>query len=199
MRNVASIKPANKIAVTLFPTEGAQSKKLVRLTLDELADLIQKTTRPTKAELPWLKLGTFGDKRTKKNSLRSNDNMISISGIEVDYDDEKISFEQAIDTVHKAKLNALLYTSASYKPEAPHWRILLPLSSEIVLPTLEGLSGEGLRRVRAERTAVRAQFVARVNGLFGGTLCGVSFTLSQAFYYGGVGDNPSHCAEVVWQ
>ena len=120
-----------------------------------------------------------------------------LHGIEADYDEEEISFEQAIDTVRRVKLNALLYTSASYKPDAPHWRVCLPLAKEIVLPSLYGLSGKELHCVEKERSDIRAQLVARINGCFGGTLCGVSFVLSQSFYYGGVGDNPSHRALVV--
>ena len=185
------------VTLTLFPTEGAQSKKQVQLTLPELADVIQNTTRESKAVLPWLKFAKFGNKRTKHNSLRTNNNMISFTGIEADYDEEEISFEQAIDTVRRVKLNALLYTSASYKPDAPHWRVCLPLAKEIVLPSLYGLSGKELHRVEKERSDIRAQLVARINGCFGGTLCGVSFVLSQSFYYGGVGDNPSHRALVV--
>ncbi len=199
MRNIAhpSVKSTDQIAVTLFPTEGAQRKKAAQLTLHELADLIQKTTKPTKAELPWIKLATFGAQRTKKNSLRSNDNMISFGGIECDYDEKQISFEQAQETIKKVRLNALVYTTSSYKPDAPKWRILAPLAEEIVLPSIEGLSGEDIRRVREERTAIRARLVARINGLFGGTLCGVSFVLSQGFYFGGLDDNPSHRAIVV--
>ena len=164
--------------VTFFPNQSAQSKTLERLSLIELRDKIQATAAATKAELPWLKLAVFGDKRTGKNCLRNDANTKAISGIELDYDAGVVTFEQAIAKITEAKLMALLYTSASYKPEKPKWRILLPTSR--LLPPGE-----------------RKKLVARVNGLFGGVFDGACFTLSLSYYFGGVGENPSHRAIVV--
>ena len=66
----------------------------------------------------------------------------------------------------------MLYTSPSYVPEEKErWRILLPLS----------------KNYPPEK---RADFVAWVNGLFGGAIASESFTLSQAFYYGHIGGWP---------
>ena len=164
---------AHKIEVTFFPSEKAQRKTADQLTLVELRDKIQRTTKPSKEKLPWLKLARFGDQRTDRNCLRSNANTEVITGIELDYDQKQPSFEDAIATLKQARLMTLVYTSARYTLDAPKWRLLL-------LPP--------------ER---RAALVARVNGLFGGIFDQASFTLSQAYYYGGVGDNPSHRAEVV--
>ena len=43
----------------------------------------------------------------------------------------------------------------------------------------------------------KKKLVARVNGLFGGVFDGACFTLSLSYYFGGVGENPSHRAVVV--
>jgi hypothetical protein len=164
--------------VTFFADHAARSLSTQDMTLEQLRDLILKTTASEKAQLPWLKLATFGDKRTKNQSLRHNANVLEITGIEVDYDDKVMAFEEAVRIVQQGRLHALLYTSPSYKPEEPKWRIVLPTSS--ALPGSE-----------------RAKLVARVNGLFGGIFAGESFTLSQAYYYGSVNSNPDHRAVIT--
>ena len=179
--------------VTFFPTYGAQSKTEERLSLIELRDKIQNTSAASKDKLPWLKLCVFGDRRTDKNSLRSNANTEALGGIELDYDDKQMSFETAIDTLKRAKLMALVYTSARYQPETPKWRLLLPLS-RLIAPERGEMDDDAWDELM---TAKRAKLVARVNGLFGGVFDPASFTLSQSFYYGGVGENPSHRAVVV--
>lgn len=52
-------------------------------------------TFPDKASCPWVKMATFGDKRTNQNSLRSNDNLIEIYGIEGDYDGKALQMDTA--------------------------------------------------------------------------------------------------------
>jgi Protein of unknown function (DUF3987) len=185
--------PRNSVAVTFFPTYAAQSKRQEQLSLTGLRDKIQNTTRASKEELPWLKLCVFGRRRTELNCLRSNANVEAVTGIELDYDQQQISFETAIATVRKAKLMCLAYTTANYKPEQPKWRLVLPLSRMIAPPRGAMNDTEWDKLMTAER----GKLVARVNGLFGGVFDGASFTLSQAFYYGGIGDNPTHRAEVI--
>jgi putative DNA primase/helicase len=166
------------IHVTFFPTQAAQELSTKDMTLEQLRDLVRGTSAKTKGDLPWLKLAKFGDKRTDKNCLRNNPNVIAISGIELDYDAKEMSFEDAIEMVEDVGLSALLYTSASYTAALPKWRIVLPTSCE--LPPGE-----------------REKLVMRVNGIFNGIFASESFTLSQAFYYGSVNSNPLHRAEVV--
>jgi hypothetical protein len=164
--------------VTFFADHGASTLSTADMTLQELRALILKTTVRTKDKLPWLKLATFGDKRTKENSLRHNANVEAITGIELDYDAEKMSFDEAVAIVQQARLTALVYTSPSHTSAKPRWRIVLPTSRD--LPPVE-----------------RKKLVARVNGLFGGIFAGESFTLSQAYFFGAVNGNPEHKAEIV--
>jgi hypothetical protein len=84
----------------------------------------------------------------------------------------------------------LLYTSARYQPNEPKWRILLP-TSELLFPDADADNRtENLKQIRAK-------LVARVAGLFGNIFYQGCFELSRSFYYGGVGDNPNHRAEII--
>jgi putative DNA primase/helicase len=125
-----------------------------------------------------LKFATFGEERSSNNSFRHNANVKAISGTELDYDGEQVSFEGAVATLAKARLLALIYTSPSHSAAKPRWRVVLPTSRD--LPPTE-----------------RERLAARVNGVLGGIMAGESFTLSQAFYYGRVGANADHRAVIV--
>jgi hypothetical protein len=164
--------------VSLLPNFAAASKAERRLTLPTLADLIRSTTAPRKERLPWLKLARFGDRRTAKGSLRHDSNVLAISGIEADYDGEATPFDEACGLLEKQGLASLIYTSPSHTEDAPRWRVLCPLSEEML----------------AER---RSQQLGRLNGLFRGIFSNESWTLSQSYYFGSVGSNPSHRVEVI--
>ena len=166
------------VRITFFPDETARSLHTADLTLSQLADRIAKQTAASKMELPWLKLAIFGDKRSEKNCLRTNANVLHVTGIEVEHDAGEISFDTAIAVMREARIRSLLYTSPSYRPATKErWRILLPLSQNHPPETREKL-------------------VARINGLFGGKIAPESFVLSQAYLFGHV-DNPDHRVEVV--
>ena len=129
--------------------------------------------RHEKDKLPWLKLAKFGNKRSDKNSLRHDLNVLEITGCELDYDIEEIGFDEAVKAVEAMGIHALLYTSASHTPDKPRWRILAPTSKPC-------------------QPDLREKLVARLNGCLKAKL-GVdviaeseSFALSQSFYYGWV-------------
>jgi putative DNA primase/helicase len=175
---LASASAEKAIAYTRFTAFSAKSKSEHITTLGDLVDLIRTTTAPQKADLPWLKLARFGDERTEKGSLRHDANVLVITGIEADYDGEEIGFDEAVETLTRAGLLAIVYTSPSHAPERPRWRVLCPTSRE--LPPRE-----------------RSRPVSRLNGVFGGIFAAESWTLSQAYYFGSVADNPSHQATLV--
>jgi archaellum biogenesis ATPase FlaH len=112
-----------------------------------------------------LKLARFGDLVSDKGSLRHDENVIEITGVEADYDAEVIQPEEAIERLERAGIRAAVYTSPSNTPEAPRWRVVAPLS-------------------HPHPPGARAALVARINGVLGGILAGESFTLSQSYYYG---------------
>ncbi|HEY1430414.1 MAG TPA: phage/plasmid primase, P4 family [Stellaceae bacterium] len=170
--------PALRVAVTFFSDYAAQEKREESFTLAALAELIRTTSAAQKAGLPWLKLARFGKHKTKKASLRHDRNVIACCGIEADYDGEKIGFAEAVETLDKAGIKAVVYTSPSHTEEAPRWRVLCPFSCE--LPP--------------DR---RQHMIGRLNGLFLGAFACESWTLSQAYYFGAVANNPEHRVEVV--
>jgi hypothetical protein len=172
------------ITVTHFSDAGASRKREARYTEEDLAKLIRETTAPEKARLPWLKLATFGDVRTANgNSLRHNANVLTITGVEGDYDgglmdDEVVEFERAVEIVKGGRLRAILYTSPSHADGHPRWRIVCPGSAALAPDRRDELMG-------------------RLNNLFGGAFSGESWTLSQSYYFGSVNGNRAHRVEVV--
>ncbi len=151
---------------TRFTDSGAASKREVAHEWRELVEHIREAgPYAAKSLCPWIKLARFGGLRSKKNSLRTNANIVEITGVEGDYDGEKIQPEEAVSQLERAGIRALVYTSPSHKPDAPRWRVLAPLS-------------------RPMSPTDRTRMLARVNGALGGILTGESFTLSQSYYYG---------------
>jgi RecA-family ATPase len=187
--------------VTRFPDIYAETLAAEDLSLEELRSRVLQTNASAKEALPWLKLARFGNKRTEEsNCLRHDENVLKITGVEVDYDEKSISFDEAVTTIKAAGLNALVYTSPSHSAEKPKWRIVLPTSQE--WPPNEKVETEAWRELKPKDRAKciakeRGELVAAVNGLFGGTLSSESFTLSQSFYYGSVNHNGDHRAVVV--
>jgi putative DNA primase/helicase len=125
----------------------------------------------SKHACPLFKLATFGGHRTEKGSLRSDENLEQISGVEGDYDGEVVSEEQAADLLASHGIEAFIYTSASHSDSAPRWRVVAPLSSPCS---------------KAERRAL----VGMLNAALGGILSTESFTDSQSYYYGRVKGAP---------
>jgi hypothetical protein len=166
-----------RFTVTFFRDFGAREKWERQRTIYDLAEKAMNTTAERKDALPWWKLAAFGDKRTDKASLRHDANVRCISGIEADYDAERVSFDEAAELLDKLGVMALLYTSPSHTEAAPRWRVLCPTSI--------GLMPEKRRHM-----------LGRLNGAFRGIFSRESWTLSQSYYFGSVDRNPAHRAEV---
>ena len=134
------------------------------LTLPQLADRIAKQTAASKMELPWLKLAIFGNKRSDKNCLRTNANVLQITGIEVEHDAGEISFDTAIAAMRKAGIRSLLYTSPSYVPATKErWRILVPLSQNHPPDDAGKICRAHQRSVRRQDRAGKLRAVAGVS------------------------------------
>ena len=178
------ITPATLISITLFDDHQANHKIERTLTLGDFADEIRRTNRngadtdAAKAVLPWVKMAQLGNARSKKGSLRFDRNVLSISGVELDYDEERHDFEHAVEAMIKANIGGLVYTSPSYTAERWRWRILCPTSGHLA-------------------PARRAGLVSRVNGAIGGGGASESWKLSQSYYFGSANNNPLHRVEIV--
>jgi hypothetical protein len=163
--------------VTFFPDRHALSKTEMILPLGSLVESIRTTCAPQKEGLPLLKLALLGNGRTDKGCVRFDANIAAISGVETDYDGEQVGIDRAIETAASVGLLCIIYTSPSHTPAKPRWRILAPTSRE--QPPKE-----------------REHLLARINGLYGGIFAPESWTLSQAYYFGSVG-NKAHRVELI--
>lgn len=166
------------IVVSFFADKTAKRVTERRISPRDLAERIRTSTARIKDNLPWLKLARFGDRRSDRDSLRNDDNVLAVSGIEADYDGGVITFDRAVELLEQNGIAALVYTSPSHTDLAPRWRVLCPLSEDMP----------------PER---RAHMLGRLNGLFAGALASESFTLSQAYYFGSVNRNPAHRVQLV--
>jgi hypothetical protein len=166
------------VHVTFFRSHAAINKGEARYTPRELAERIRSTTADTKAALPWLKLARFGNRKTDQGSLRHDANVLAVSGIEADYDGGQVTFDEARETLEKQGLAAILYTSPSHTEDAPRWRVLCPLAEEA-------------------KPTQRRHLFGRLNGLFRGVFANESWTLSQSYYFGSVGNKPSHQVALI--
>src|SRR5215471_11065605 len=141
--------------VTFFPDRAPTEKEERRFTLEQLSLHIVGEAAGAKEELPWLKLAKFNGEPNPKNPaagcLRYDAGVTAVSGVEGDYDDGVMTMQEAADKLEKAKIKALLYTSASHRPDKPRWRVLCPFSTE---------------RTPAERT----HFLDQLNGVLDGVL-----------------------------
>src|SRR5262249_22537229 len=117
--------------VTFFDDQFAQEQKAIRGNLVQLRDTILKTKARNKGELKWLKLARFGDKPTDKGSFRHDENVVEISGVELDYDGEKVTIGDGLRALQALKCLTLIYSTPSHTAAAPRWRVLAPTSKPL--------------------------------------------------------------------
>ena len=138
------------------------------------SDLIQRLrtvgTFPDKSRCPWIKVATFGGKKSPGGSLRSNENVLLVYGVEGDYDGEVISISAAKSTLESLEIKAAFYPSPSSTVDKPRWRVICPLSAPC-------------------KPDARNALVARLNGVLDGVLAHESFTLSQGYFFGATQGN----------
>jgi hypothetical protein len=167
------------LTITLFKSVTDRDKSEVVLMdgLDGMKALMGRTSAATKKGLPLWKMALYGDKRSplkedgSGNSLRWNKNVIGLTGLELDYDEGKMSFDEAGETMDRNRLKGMLYTTPSYDPEAPRWRLMLPFSKPI--------TGDWKELDRERKRLVRA-----VAALFSCKFANESKTLSLSYYFG---------------
>ena len=167
-----------EIDFTIFGDRYGMTARRQHASLEELAAAIRDTVAIAKEALPLVKFGTFGSLRTPEGCLRHDVNVLTVSGVEGDYDGGEISFEQAVEIAEKAGLRALIYTSPSYTPQRPRWRVVAPFSGP--LPP-----------------EMRAHNMGRLNGLYDGIFAVESWTLSQSYFFGRITGNPGPLVAVI--
>lgn len=145
---------------------------------DIIAQCQEPPTYRAKQDCPLIKLATFGDLRSAKGSLRHSANILTVSGVELDYDSGVVSPRVAADLLELSGIEALIYTSPSHTPDAPRWRVLAPLSREY-------------------EPEQRREFVARINAALGGICAAESYVMVQSFYIGRVEGVEYECIHVA--
>ena len=90
---------SSPFVLTFFSDLWATDKREERLTLEELAEQIRAEMAAEKTQLPLLKLARFGRVRSNKNCLRHDNNVLAITGAEVDYDDGELSLDEAVKII----------------------------------------------------------------------------------------------------
>lgn len=142
----------------------------------ELISLIeQPETFPSKRACPLIKLATFGKRPNAKGSLRTDENVDMVYGIEGDYDANVVTPAEGAERLRAAGVKALIYTSSTHlvvdpkrNPHGgPRWRVLAPLSGPV-------------------GPAMRHELTSLLNGALGGILGAESWVLSQTYYFGKV-------------
>jgi hypothetical protein len=157
---------SNYITITMFPDVFAKTLKQGKVTWEQLCKQVEEPkVYPWKKSMPLIKLATFGDAKTKTGSLRSDENVLEVFGIEGDYDAEKVSMADAATLLKKRGVKAILFTSPSATLDKPRFRILCPFS-------------------QGREPEERHHYTGLLNAAVGGILAPESFTLSQSYYFG---------------
>jgi hypothetical protein len=120
---------------------------------------------------PMLKLAVFGDAPTPRGSYRNNANVLSITGVEIDYDAGIMSPEVALDLLKVFKVKGVITTTFSHTEDRPRWRCFALCSQEYA----------------PDR---RLEFAEQLNTVFQGKGAVESGVLSQAYYIGGNSARP---------
>ena len=155
-----------QIAFTIWKDVKGESREQHTRTWPELCELLSKELpSQTKAQCRLVKLSIFGDQRTDKGSLRHDANVLTVTGVEGDYDAGAVTLDEAIARLERHQIKAYLYESWSSTTEHPRWRVLAPLTAPVA-------------------PDARLRLVEALNGALGGILATESKTLSQSFYFG---------------
>jgi hypothetical protein len=161
-----------QIPLTEFLDLSGGVKHEIRKSLRELAGHIETTVAPEKHKLPLIKLATFGDRRTGKGSLRHDDNVLEVHGVEADYDGEVMAPEDMAESLRQNDIAALVYTSPSHTDDHPRWRALAPFAGPMPPP-------------------FRATALDRLQGLINCDFGPESWVLSQSFFIGHIAGTPA--------
>ena len=155
------------LTVTTFRDVKARESRETRTTLRAFAETIESRRATRKADLPLLKLATFGDARSDRGAIRHDGNLVAVHGVEVEHDAGTMTVEDAEAALQEWGVAGLIHTTPSHTAAAPRWRLLCPLAEPVA-------AGE------------RRALVDRLDAVLGYALAPESGTASQAFYYGRV-------------
>jgi hypothetical protein len=167
------------IRFSLFPNERAQSARfLTRPGIAELAACIRGTKAPTKDRLPLANFTRVNGAPNQHGCVRYAKAVIELTGAAADYDRGEMPIADAAARLQAAGLEAVLSETPSSTPEKPRWRAWCP-------------AARAHTGTPEELQALLSSWVARVNGLLGGSLDPASFNLAQSYYIGSIEGKPA--------
>ncbi len=170
-------KIENSIFVSIFRNKsGKVLDRAERLTLDEIEKLIlDEAPVAKKDDQRLLKLAKFGDSLSRHKSIRHDDNVVEVHGIEIDYDGGLVNASEVIQILQSRNIEALAYTTTSNTTDNPRWRLLVSLQTPLI----------GDKNNIKEK---RSYYCGIINTLIGGIAERESFTLSLAYFFGRLND-----------
>lgn len=130
-------------------------------TWADVARLIQNVPAyPNKSSQPLIKLGVFeGDSRGAGHSL------VSISGIEIDYDAGEVTPHSAAKMLRDAGVESVVCSTYTSSTDCQKWRVFAPTSRELPAD-------------------LRQYLVSAIDGVLGNIAARESYTPKQTFFYG---------------
>jgi hypothetical protein len=160
---------------TIFKDRFGAAKSTQSTTWPQLVEHLKKPpVFQAKADMPLLKMATFGNERTPKGSRRHDSNLLMVTGVEGDYDGGLVSAEEAKRRLEAHGIRAVVYTTPSFDPNEPRWRVIAPLSAP-------------------HQPAQREALARLLDNILGNILARESFVLSQAFYFGRIENREYRC------
>lgn len=146
---------------TTFPNLPTTQGTRHTATWTDVARLIQNVPAyPDKASQPLIKMGVFeGDSRAAGHSL------VSISGIEIDYDNGEVTPNSAANLLRQAGVECVVCSTFTSTPDCPKWRVFAPTSREL-------------------DASLRQFLVAALDAVIGNIAARESYTPKQTFFYG---------------
>ncbi len=172
------------VRVSLFKKIYADNHSQKDIALVEIKNLSEALAAQSKESLPLIKLATFGERQPDKKTSRTDANVLSITGVELDYDNGELSYEDAVNRLCAAPILAIVYTTTQHTEEHPRLRVLVPF-----LNPFKGTTDQ----MRNRRTLV----INAVEDILGITAATESHTLSQAFFIGRIPGCSAARSEIV--
>lgn len=152
---------------TLFKDDKGTKLKVCNTDeLPILEVLTQAEAVEIKNQAKMLKLAVFGDSKTPKGSYRTNGNVTAVSGVEIDYDQGKVTPDDAFEMLKKSGISGYIVTTYTHTLAKPRWRCFALFS-------------------KMREPEDRTRYAEMLNAVFGGIGAPESSVLSQSYYIGG--------------
>lgn len=179
MQAVKQEQPMNRPTGTITVWPNIKTTKGTRRSIDwvDLVDLLtdKADVVPTKMQQKLFKgCSMAGDNRKSGAVCETHSFIVG------DYDEGLIQVDEAKNRLEELDMQGLVYTTASHKPEAPHWRVVVPLAFPV-----------------QHSTDAFETLVGRLNAALGGCLAPESYRPSQAWYFGRVSQIPFELASTT--